>query len=172
VTLRVWIAAALAAGALVPAAAASWSAGRSEALPRSCPPAAVLRAALRQRVTHVSSYVGPISSTTLAGMGPAPDSAHYKKTSQRERTCTYSGSLNGPVTISFIAPITAQAFGRAKASLRKSGVPVTTVGGIGDTAWAAKGGGLLFVLRGELDLVISAPRTTVADLRALAGQIV
>jgi hypothetical protein len=171
VTARVWIAAALVAGALVPAAAASRSAARSEALPRACPSAAVLRAALRQRVTHVNTYVGPISSTTLAGMGPAPDSAHYKKTSQRERTCTYR-SLTGPVTISFIVPVTAQTFGRAKASLRKSGVAVTTVGGIGDTAWAAKAGGLLFVLRGSLDLVISAPRTSVADLKALAGQIV
>jgi hypothetical protein len=141
-------------------------------LPTRCPPASVLKAALRVHVTRVSSYAGPISSTTLAGMGPAPDSAHYRKTAQRERTCTYSGAPTGPITISFVAPVTSDAFLRARASLRQSGVPVATIPGIGDTAWAARAGGLLFVLRGGVDIVISAPRRSLEDLRLLAHQIV
>ena len=101
-------------------------------------------------------------------MGPAPDSAHYKKTSQRERTCTYSVTPTGPMSISFIAPITREAFTRSRAALRKSGVAVASVEGIGDSAWAARKGGLLFVLKGSLDIVISAPRLSLADLKALA----
>jgi hypothetical protein len=156
---------ALSAGALEASAAAP-------GLPKSCPAASVLTTALGLKVAHVRSYAGPISSTTLAGMGPAPDAAHYKKTLQSERTCTYSGSTTGPITISFIAPMTADAFSRSRTSLRKTGVAVASVGGIGDTAWAVRAGGLLFVLKGSVDIVISAPRISVVHLKALAGEIV
>jgi len=167
------IAAALAAGALttLPAAAAR-AALDTDGLPRACPAPSLLRTALRLNVRRVSSYAGPISSTTLAGMGPAPDDAHYKKTAQRERTCTYSGSSNGPITISFVSPMTADAFTQSRTSLHKSGVAIASVAGIADRAWAARAGGLLFVLKGSLDIVISAPRTSVADLKGLAGLIV
>jgi len=127
---------------------------------------------LRLNVRRVASYAGPISSTTLAGMGPAPDDAHYKTTAQRERTCTYSGSSNGPITISFVSPMTADAFRQSRTSLGKSGVATASVEGVADRAWAARAGGLLFVLKGSLDIVISAPRTSVADLKGLAGLIV
>jgi hypothetical protein len=132
----------------------------------------VVRQALDRNITRVTTYAGPISSTTIPGMAPAPDSAHYTKTSQRERTCTYSGSLTGPITVSFVSPVTPEAFTRSRASLRTSGVAVALVEGTGDTAWAARSGGLLFVLEGSLEIVISAPRTSVADLRALANRIV
>ena len=162
--------AALAAAALdVAPAHPSVAAG---GIPRVCPAASVLKEKLRQNVTHVTSYAGPISSTTLAGMGPAPDTAHYKSTSQNERTCTYAGSATGRITISFVAPMSAKAFVRSRASLRKSGVLVAAVKGVGDTAWAARTGGLLFVLKEDLDLVISAPRASVADLKALANELV
>jgi hypothetical protein len=162
----------LAALAALSAGALAASAAQAPGLPRSCPPASVLRTVLGLKVAHVTSYAGPISSTTLAGMGPAPDSAHYKKTAQTERTCTYSGSPTGPITISFIAPMTADAFSRSRTSLRKTGVAVASVGGIGDTAWAVRAGGLLFVLKGSVDIVISAPRMSVAHLKALAGELV
>jgi carbohydrate-binding DOMON domain-containing protein len=161
---------ALVAAALVAAPGpASPAAG---GIPRTCPAASVLKAKLRQNVTHVTSYAGPISSTTLAGMGPAPDAAHYKSTSQTERTCTYAGSATGRITISFVAPMTTKAFVRSRTSLRKSGVAVAVVKGVGDTAWAARTGGLLFVLKGSLDVIISAPRTSMADLKALANELV
>jgi hypothetical protein len=161
--------AATAAAALT---AAAFGTRAASGLPSSCPRSAVIGGVLRTKVVHVSSYVGPISSTTLAGMGPAPSGAHYKKTAQKERTCTYSGAPTGPITITFVAPMTLDAFRRSRASLSKSGVAVATVAGIGDTAWAARTGGVLFVLKGNLDIVISAPRTSVARLRTLADQIV
>jgi len=162
--------AALAAAAVVVAPAhPSVAAG---GIPHACPSASVLKEKLRQNVTHVTSYAGPISSTTLAGMGPAPDAAHYKSTSQNERTCTYAGTTTGRITISFVAPMSAKAFFRSRAALRESGVLVAAVEGVGDTAWAPRAGGLLFVLKDDLDLIISAPRTSMADLKALAGELV
>jgi len=156
----------------LPAASSAPLTAYDRGRPSACPAASVLSAALRLKIRHVSSYVGSISSTTIPGMGPAPDDAHYKKTTQRERTCTYSGSPNGPITISFIAPITADAFSRSRTSLRRSGVAVVTIARLGDTAWAARASGLVFVLQGSLDIVISAPRSSLADLKALADRIV
>ena len=164
------LAAALVAAALV--ASPLHAAAAAGGIPHACPASSVLKAKLRQNVTHVTSYAGPISSTTLAGMGPAPDKAHYKSTSQNERTCTYAGSATGRITISFVAPMTTKAFVRSRSSLRNSGVAVAVVKGVGDTAWAARSGGLRFVLKGGVDLIISAPRTSVADLKALANELV
>ena len=42
-----------------------------------------------------------------------------------------------------------------------------TVKGIGDQAWAVKAGNGLSALKGTLDLVIAAPKTTDAELEAL-----
>jgi hypothetical protein len=171
--LALTAAATLWAGALVEIPAdASRAAHRPAGVPRSCPPRSMLRTALHLNITRVTSFVGEISSTTLPGMGPAPASAHYVKTGQNERTCTYTGSPAGPITVSFVSPVTARAFTRSRTSLRKSGVAVVLVVGLGDSAWAARAGGLLFVLEGGLEIVISAPRTSGADLKVLANQLV
>ena len=47
-----------------------------------------------------------------------------------------------------------------------------TVKGIGYQAWAVKAGNGLSALEGTLDLVISAPKTTDAELEALAKKII
>jgi len=45
------------------------------------------------------------------------------------------------------------------------------VHGLGNAAWAVKRGNGLAVLKGTLDIVISAPKATVAELEALARKI-
>jgi len=45
------------------------------------------------------------------------------------------------------------------------------VHGLGDAAWAVKAGNGLAVPTGNLDIVIAAPQTTVAELEALARKI-
>lgn len=68
-----------------------------------------------------------------------------------------------------------RAFARAQfAASQKAaskGVPVVPVHGLGDAAWAVKAGNGLAVPTGNLDIVIAAPQTTVAELEALARKI-
>jgi hypothetical protein len=171
-------AAAAAVGALVLSAGvfANWSVaaalGRAPAgdLPRTCPSASLLRATLHQRLDRPTVHVGRIESITSAGFGPAPAGARGRTTSEDERTCTYARRTVTPITVSFVSPVTPVEFTASRNALRKS-VGVIALRGIGAPAWATRDGGLVSVLRGTLEVVISASGTSLAGLTALAREL-
>jgi hypothetical protein len=152
----------LAAQSLAPAPTAD--------LPRACPSASLLRATLHQRLDHPTAQVGRIGSITSTGFGPAPAGARRRTTSQTERTCTYARRSVAPITVSFVAPVTSAEFAAAREALGKS-AGVIVLRDLGAPAWATRGGGLVSVLRGTIDLVISASQTSLADLVALAREL-
>jgi hypothetical protein len=159
---------ALAAAALAGAAGAATPAatGRRE-VPKRCPAPATVRTALHQKVSKVKEYAGPVAATTMTGMGMPPASAGTGQASGFERTCTYSGVVTEPISVTYVSPVTAKAFASSRAALTRS-TEVVNVGGLGGPAWSPASGGVLFVLRGTLDIVISAPTSKVAELKALA----
>jgi hypothetical protein len=108
-------------------------------------------ATLKQKVSKITSTV----ATTATGS---------------KRTCTYKTTFVVPTTIIFGAPVTTAAFAASQKAAGK-GVTVVTVHGLGNAAWAVKAGNGLAVLEGALDIVISAPQTTDAELEALARKI-
>jgi hypothetical protein len=144
------IGAALSAVALAASSAAASSTTRSiTPVPKTCPPASVVAATLKQKIRKVTSVVASTGS---------------------KRTCTYKTSFVVPTTITFGSPVTARTFAASQKAASK-GVAVITVHGLGNAAWAVKRGNGLAVLKGTLDIVISAPKTTVAELEALARKI-
>ena len=152
-----------------PSTAGSLARVPSSSLP-ACPPASLLTAALHQRLGHATAHLGRIGSITSAGFGPAPTAAPRRGISQYERTCTYARGSVTPITVSFVAPVTSAEFTAARIALSRS-VRVVVLRDLGTPAWGAKAGGLLFVLKGSLDVVISASATSVASLTALARDV-
>jgi hypothetical protein len=150
-----------AAGAATPAAI-----GKRQ-VPKSCPAPATVRTALHQKVSKVKAYAGPVAATTITGMGMPPASGGTGQASGYERTCTYSGLVTQPISVTYVSPVTAKAFASSRRALAKS-TEVVDVSGLGGPAWSPGAGGILFVLRGTLDIVISAPTSKVAELKALA----
>ena len=130
---------------------ASLAAQFGSPVPKTCPSTSVVASTLKQKVSKVSSTLS--SSSTGS-----------------KRTCTYTTSFVVPTKITFGSPVTAAAFAGSQKAASK-GVPVVTVHGLGDAAWAVKAGNGLAVLKGTLDIVISAPQTTDAELEALARKI-
>ena len=120
-------------------------------VPKTCPSTSVVAASLKQRVSKVT----PVASRTATGS---------------KLTCTYTTSFVVPDTITFGSPVTATAFAASQKAAGK-GVTVVAVHGLGNAAWAVKAGNGLSVLNGTLDIVISAPKTTDAELEALARKI-
>ena len=120
-------------------------------VPRTCPSASLVTATLKHKVSKVTST----AASTKSGSS---------------RTCVYKTSAPVPTTIRFGSPVTAAAFAASQKAASK-GVAVVTVHGLGDAAWAVKAGNGLSVLTGTLDIVISAPQTTDAELEALARKI-
>jgi hypothetical protein len=152
-----------------PAAAASVARTPAAELP-PCPPASKLTTALHQRLGHPTAHLGRIGSITFAGFGPEPAGTTRRAAYQYERTCTYARGSVTPITVSFVAPVTSAQFTAARIALARS-VGVVVLGGLGAPAWRARGGGLLFVLRGRFEVVVSASATSVADLTALAREL-
>ncbi len=149
------------------AAAVSPAVTGKREVPKTCPDPAMVRKALHQKVSRVSAYAGPVAATTTAGMGPPPASAGLGQAAGYERTCTYSGLVSQPISVSYISPVTAKAFANSRKALGRS-TGVVVVNGLGTPAWTVDSGGILFVLRGTLESVISAPTSGVAELKALA----
>ena len=138
----------VAASMLIVAAAA---AAASTPVPKTCPSAATITATLKQKVSKVTST----AATTSKGSN---------------RVCTYKTSLPVPTTIRFGSPVTKAAFETSQKAAAK-GTTVVSVHGLGSAAWVVKAGNGLSVLEGTLDIVISAPETTDAELEALARKI-
>lgn len=132
-------------------AAASSTQRASTPVPKTCPSTSIVAAALKQKVSKVTS----VAASTATGS---------------KRTCTYKTSFVVPTTITFGSPVTTAAFAASQKAASK-GVAVVTEHGLGNAAWAVRAGNGLAVLVGTLDIVISAPKTTDAELEALARKI-
>lgn len=172
--LRV-IASAGAAVALLLAAFALPS--RATALTRSpgvelppCPPSTLLTSTLHQRLGRATAHLARIGSITSAGFGPAPTGAPRHATSQYERTCTYARGTSTPVTVSFVAPVTSAEFTAERTALGRSSHMVV-LRELGTQAWASGANGLAFVLKGTVDVLISAPAASLATVAALAREV-
>jgi hypothetical protein len=76
-----------------------------------------------------------------------------------------------PITVSFVAPVTPAEFVAAREALGRS-AGVIALRDLGAPAWATRAGGLVSVLRGSVDLVISASGTGLAGLVALVRELV
>jgi hypothetical protein len=148
------------------AAASATAAPAASALPKACPSKAVVQRTIHLTVRRVVSRKRPIVSVSQTGGFGAP-SASSGKSSGSERTCTYTTSGAVPVTITFSTPVTASVFAAARKANAHS-APVVVVHGVGDSAWATKSGGQLFVLKGTLDVAISAQGVGAVELAALA----
>jgi hypothetical protein len=128
-------------------------------VPKACPVRTVVAKALKVTVSKTWSKF-----TTTAN--------------RSSRTCTYdtsAGMLNGvevsPTTIRFISPVSKASFAEQRKASSK-GAAVVTVKGLGDQAFAIKRGNGLFILKGTLEVVISAPNAPDARLEALGHKLV
>jgi hypothetical protein len=149
---RSFVWAPVAAGvAFLAVSGASFAARSASPVPKTCPSTSVVAATLKEKVSKVAS-------------------AFTSGSTGSKRTCTYTTAFVVPTRITFGSPVTAAAFAASQKAASK-GVPVVTVHGLGDAAWAVKAGNGLAVLKGTLDIVISAPKTTDAELEALARKI-
>jgi uncharacterized secreted protein with C-terminal beta-propeller domain len=126
-------------------------AAASTPVPKACPTTSLVSATLKQKVSKLSST----TATTATGS---------------KRTCVYTTNLAAPTTIIFGSPVSAAAFTASQKAAAK-GVTVVSVKGLGNAAWVVTRGNGLSVLTGTLDIVISAPETTDAELEALAHKI-
>jgi hypothetical protein len=111
-----------------------------------CPSAALVNAALGQTDT------GPVKTGT----------AQYE-------VCTYKGSELS--TVVSVSVGTSAEFKAAEQSVTSHGLTVVAVPGLGDDAWAAPSGGEVAVLKGDTQLRVTSPLSTVAQVENLARQI-
>ncbi len=128
---------------------ASASATTTTALPRACPSAQIVQSTLGRKVTKV----GSVRVSTSAG--------------EKAKGCGYKTSYKTPTVVVFGTPVSAAKFAASR-RIESKRARVVTVRGLGNEAWALKGGGGLAVLKGNLEIVISAPRTSDRQLEALA----
>lgn len=154
----------LAAGA--PAAA---RAARPAAVFRWCPTVSLLRGTLHEQVHGLVAHTGPLASTITNGFAP-PAPGNIATSTGLERTCNYLTD-GAPVTISFLAPVTAATFGASRSAARKAG-SIVGIRGLGDDAWAPASGGELFVRIDSLDIVLSAPGAAGRALKSLASAVI
>jgi hypothetical protein len=176
--IQVGLAVLAAAAACTTAAATPAAKPSSKALlPAHCPSVKLVRSTLGVKVNTVSTYTSeleyPYGSTALP----------VKRAPAYQRTCVYAanGTYNGqivPATISFAAVVTRKDFASARANAAKSLAPFT-VRGLGDAAWGThapkldpRAGSSLFVLKGSLDIVLTAPnQAKLAELVTLARKL-
>ena len=116
-------------------------------VPKACPATSLVNAELKEKNKAV------VTTTTATG----------------GRICTYAGNAVVPTTIRF-GETTPAAFAASQKAASK-GVAVVSVKGLGTAAWVVKRGNGLSVLAGTLDITISAPSTTPAELEALARKL-
>lgn len=167
---------AMLAGAFVTSATAAKPSARM-LLPSSCPSVKLVRSLLHVKVSKVTTYTTKLEFPYGSIQLPVKRPAAYQK------TCVYSadGRFSGqivPTTISFAAVVTKKDFATARANAARSVRPFT-VQGLGDAAWAVpppkldpRAGASLFVLHGQLDVVLTAPnQASVARLEALARRV-
>ena len=131
---------------------ASLAAPLGSPVPKTCPSTSVVASTLKQKVSKVASTFS--SSSTGS-----------------KRTCTYTTSFVVPTKITFGSPVTAAAFAASQKAASK-GVPVVSVHGLGDAAWAVKAGTASPSSREHSTSADQRPpQTTDAELEALARKI-
>lgn len=165
------------AGALAAGASAAAPSARA-LLPRTCPPLQLVRATLKIRVSALSSYTSVLAYPTGSAAVPVARPPAYQKTCVYSANGGYSGQIV-PTTISFAAVVSRHDFASARANAARSLRPFT-VAGLGDAAWAVdppaydpRAGSSLFVLKGPLDIVLTAPnKASLSELVALARKLV
>jgi hypothetical protein len=130
----------------VPTTAATNADGSgASSVPKSCPAASVVNAALGQRNND------PVSTAQPFGI-----------------TCTYHGGGAVPTKIQFQTDMAAT-FAAGKNAVATAGETPVTVPGLGDSAYVV--GGFLAVLKGSVAIEITSPLSTPAQVEALARQI-
>lgn len=160
---------------------ATWAAGAVPSarslLPRVCPSAEVVRATLKVKVSATSSYTSVLAYPVGSKAVPVARPTAYQKTCVYSANGRYSGQIV-PTTISFAAAVSRDDFASARANAAKSLRPFT-IPGLGDAAWGVdpptydpRAGSSLFVLKGALDIVLTAPNSaSITQLEALARKL-
>ncbi|HXY17139.1 MAG TPA: hypothetical protein VEH79_03090 [Gaiellaceae bacterium] len=137
---------AIGVAALVLAASPAVMASSAPPVPKTCPPASVLKAALGQQ-----------------------DKAPVMTTTPYARICTYKGTGIIPTKITFQEDTTQTFAAGEKAAAAFA--PVLTVKGLGKAAWGPKVGGGLYVFVGTYSIKILAPLVSTAKLEVLARKL-
>jgi hypothetical protein len=114
---------------------------------RACPTAAVVNAALGQ------SNTGPVVSGTSVF-----------------EICSYKGSGVIPTRVEISVGTPAE-FQAGEQSVRKAGLTVVSVPGLGSEAWAPQGVGSVYVLNGSVQIEVLSPLSSPAQVQALARQL-
>jgi len=115
---------------------------------RACPTASTVNAALGQK-----------------GRAPVATKTEYSK------TCTYSGGSIVPTTITFQVDTSATFAAGEKAAAAALPGSVIKVNGLGQSAWATKTGGSLYVFDDGTTIKILSVLTATAKLEALARKV-
>ncbi len=153
----------VAAGSLVAGAAAARATASKTPVAKACPSPALIQATLKQTVTGTKETLTPYTNSI---------DVHGQI-----RQCIYKTSLGTTITVAVTSGSQILAFvdaenaafeantGYQNASvLKKHVIPVF---GRGNDAWALKEGGTLAALYQSNSVVITAPYTTVAQLKTL-----
>ena len=118
---------------------------RGLALPKSCPAASVVGAALGQKATT------PVVTRSAYAL-----------------TCKYGSDPLAPKVAFQVDTATTFAAGEKAAA---AALPVAKVQHLGKAAWAPKSGGSLYVFTGSYTIKILAPLTSLAKLESLARKL-
>jgi hypothetical protein len=84
--------------------------------------------------------------------------------------CTYKGSGVVPTKVD-ISVGTPSEFQAGEAAVRSAGLTVVSVPGLGSEAWAPQGVGSIYVLNGSVQIEVSSPLSSSAQVQALARQL-
>jgi hypothetical protein len=136
-----------------------------------------VRATLKVKVTKVTTYTSEVEYPYGSSAMPVKRAPAYQRTCVYAADGVYTGHVV-PATISFAAVVTKKDFSSARTNAAKSVKPFT-VRNLGDGAWGInppkldpRAGSSLFVLRGPLDIVLTAPNgTRMGQLVALARKL-
>jgi hypothetical protein len=146
-------------------------------LPSHCPPLRLVRSTLGLRATKVTTFTSEIEYPYGSVAMPVKRAPGFQKTCVYAADGRYQGQIV-PATISFAAVVTRKDFESARANAARSVKPFT-VRSLGDEAWAVappkldpRAGSSLFVLKGPLDIVLTAPaQASIPRLVALARRL-
>lgn len=163
---RLVLASAVSVVAVLSGATAHASATRvASTPPPECPASSTVAIALKQRIRKLSSSVVPYGD----GQG----------TNGEERTCIYTTVGGTSLTVRLSSGAQILAFVDAEDAAESTaatgygrgstvGAEVIPVFGAGNDAWAIKTGGTLAALYGQNSILITAPKASVAEMKALA----
>jgi hypothetical protein len=149
-------------------AGASAATAAAPSLPRHCPSATLVKRTLQVKTVRVESRTRTVGAVSQVGGFGAPTSTTPAKPAGQERTCVYT-TRAAPVTIVFTTPVTAAGFASARKSFARAS-KVAVVRGVGDSAWGTADGEL-FVLRGQVEIVITATGARPAALASLGRAV-